>query len=103
MATGIKPPAWFWIVAILLVLWEAMGAIPVTSKFTIGPAAWGPVDDWSQRYYDALPKWYNYAFAVATFGGLLGALALLLRERRATILFWVSEIAIIVGSATCSA
>ena len=96
MATGVKPPAWFWIVAVLLVAWEAMGCYSCYQQFTIGPAAWGPVDDWARRYYDALPVWYNYAFAVATFGGLLGAVALLLREKRATILFWISEIAVIV-------
>ena len=96
MATGVKPPAWFWIVAILLVLWEAIGCYACVEQFRLGAAAMGPVDAWSQAYYDALPTWYNYVYVVATFGGLLGGLALLLRERRATILFWISLIAVIV-------
>jgi hypothetical protein len=56
----------------------------------------GQVDDWSLKYYAALPVWYNWVYVFATFGGLLGALALLLRERRATILFWISLVAVVV-------
>ena len=55
----------------------------------------GPIDDWSLKYYAALPAWYNGVYAVATFGGLVGALALLLRNRRASLLFWISFVAII--------
>jgi len=96
MASGVKPPVWFWIVALLLVVWEGFGFYMCVEQFRIGPASWGvPVDDWARTYYAALPVWYNWVYAVATFGGLLGALALLLRERRASILFWISFIAII--------
>jgi hypothetical protein len=65
-------------------------------QITLGAKAMGPVDDWSLNYYAALPKWYNYVYAVSVFGGLLGALALLLRERRAIILFWLSLIGVVV-------
>ena len=77
----IKPPVWFWIVAILLVLWEAMGCFACVGQFRLGAAAMGPVDDWSLKYYAALPAWYNPVYAVATFGGLLGGLALVARPR----------------------
>lgn len=96
MSSGVKPPAWFWLVAILLVTWEAFGCYACYMQLTMGPASWGPVDDWARTYYAKLPGWYNYVYIVATFGGLLGGLALLLRERRSTLLFWVSLIAVIV-------
>ena len=96
MTTENKPPVWFWIVAILLVLWEAMGCYACVTQIRLGAAAMGPVDDWSLKYYAALPAWYNGVYAVATFGGLLGALALLVRRKWASLLFWVSFIAIIV-------
>jgi hypothetical protein len=96
MAEGVKPPVWFWAVAVLLVLWEAMGCYACYMQFTLGAAAMGPVDDWSARYYAALPVWYNWVYLVATFGGLLGGLALLLREKRAGILFWISFAAVVV-------
>ncbi len=96
MTTENKPPVWFWIVAILLLLWEAMGCYACVTQIRLGAAAMGPVDDWSLKYYAALPAWYNPVYAVATFGGLLGGLLLLLRNKRAALLFWISFVAIIV-------
>jgi hypothetical protein len=92
----VKAPAWFWIVAVLLLLWEAMGCYACVSQIKLGAAAMGPVDDWSLRYYAALPVWYNWVYVVATFGGLAGGLALLLRNERASLLFWISLTAIVV-------
>jgi hypothetical protein len=96
MAFTSRPPAWFWIVAILLVLWEAMGCYSCIMQFKLGAAAMGPVDAWSLKYYAALPVWYNGVYAIGTFGGLFGGLALLLRDRRASPLFWISLVAVIV-------
>lgn len=94
MTIKIKPPLWFWIVAILLALWEVMGCYACVMQIKLGAAAMGPVDEWSLKYYAALPVWYNAIYFVATFGGLLGGLALLLRDRRAAPLFWASFVAI---------
>ncbi len=92
----IKPPMWFWIVALLLVLWEAAGCFACYQQFKLGAAAMGPVDEWSLQYYAALPAWYNWVYAIATFGGLAGGLALLARKRIAKPLFWISFAAVIV-------
>jgi hypothetical protein len=96
MTTKTKLPVWYWAVAILLVLWEAGGCYACVMQIKLGAAAMGPVDDWSLKYYAALPIWYNWVYAVATFGGLLGGLALLMRDKRASVLFWISFVAIIV-------
>ena len=97
MAVTTKPPVWFWIVAILLVLWNAIGCYFCVEQFRLGAAsAMWEQDPYHQALYQSLPAWYNYVYAVGTFGGLLGGLALLLRERRAIILFWISLIAVIV-------
>lgn len=96
MKTESKVPAWFWIVAILLLLWEAMGCYACVMQIRLGAAAMGPVDDWSLKYHASLPAWYNWVYAVATFGGLLGGLTLLLRDKRASLFFWISFVAIIV-------
>jgi len=96
MMTKSKVPVWYWIVAIVLVLWEAMGCYACILQIRLGAAAMGSVDDWSLKYYAALPIWYNWVYAVATFGGLLGGLALLLRDKRAPMFFWISLVAIIV-------
>jgi hypothetical protein len=96
MAAKVNTPVRFWIIAILLVLWEAGGCYACVTQFRLGAAAMGPVDDWSLKYYAALPVWYNWVYAVATFGGLLGGLALLLRKSWAGLLFWISFVAIVV-------
>ncbi|MFM5894976.1 MAG: hypothetical protein ACKOQM_11195 [Novosphingobium sp.] len=96
MSSTVKPSAWFWIIAVALVLWEAMGCYACFQQFKLGAAAMGPVDDWSLRYYAALPSWYNWVYAIATFGGLAAGLALLARKRFATALFWISLAAVIV-------
>ncbi|MEO5688920.1 MAG: hypothetical protein ABIR54_16305 [Burkholderiaceae bacterium] len=96
MKTENKVPGWYWIVAILLLLWEAGGCYACVTQIRLGAAAMGPVDDWSLKYYAALPAWYNGVYVVATFGGLLGAFTLLLRVKRASLLFWLSFAAIVV-------
>lgn len=96
MPTRMKPPTWFRIITLLLLLWEAMGCYACVMQIRLGAAAMGPVDDWSLRYYAALPGWYNWVYAVATFGGLAGGVALALRDARAIALFWLSFVAVIV-------
>lgn len=96
MVNETRLPVWFWIVSIVLVLWELMGCFACIEQIRLGAAAMGPVDDWSLRYYAALPFWYNGVYAIATFGGLAGGVALLLRNRWASIFFWISLAAIIV-------
>ena len=96
MLNDVKPPVWFYIVTVALLLWEAMGCYACYMQFKLGAAAMGPVDSWSLKYYAALPVWYNWVYVVATFGGLLGGLALLLCKKQALILFSISFVAIIV-------
>ena len=95
---GVKPPVWFWIVALLLVLWEGYGVYMCVDQFQHGAhsAGWDP-SPYGEALYAKLPVWYNYVYAIATFGGLLGALALVLKERRAAILFTISLIAALVN------
>lgn len=61
MTNDVKVPTWFWIAAIVLVLWELMGCFACYTQIRLGAAAMGPVDDWSLKYYAALPVWYNWA------------------------------------------
>lgn len=96
MTDRVKPPAWFWIATTLLLLWELMGCYACYMQIKLGAAAMGTADQWSLDYYAALPGWYNVVYAIATFGGLLGGVALLLRRRQAAILFWISFIAVVV-------
>ena len=95
--SGRTPPAWFWLVAVLLVLWEGMGLYSFYEHVAHGPGAMGAVPtDYDRRLFAGLPGWYVWVFGVATWGGLAAGLALLLRSRFAEALAWISLIAIVV-------
>ena len=89
------PPAWFWVVAIILLLWNLVGAYSCIQQFRLGAGAMGPATAYDRAIYDSMPVWYNWVFAVAEVGGVGGALALLGRYAAARPLFVVSLIAVV--------
>lgn len=91
-----KAPAWFWVVAVLLVLWGAMGVFACIQQFRLGADAMGPADDYYRALYAALPAWYNIVYAVAVGMGFMGSVALLLRSRLARPFYIVSLVAVVI-------
>lgn len=68
-------PAWYWIVAVVALLWEAAGCFAYMKQSPAAPA---------------MPIWAWSAFAVAVWAGLAGAVLLLVRMRLARIAFALS-------------
>lgn len=93
-----KPPVWFWIAAIVLLLWGAMGCYACYMQFKLGAEAWGDPGnaEYNRALYASLPSWYNYIYAAAVGFGLLGVLALLARKAIARPLFIISLIAVVI-------
>lgn len=91
-----RPPWWFWVVGIVLLLWGAMGVFACVQQFRLGADAMGPADAYQRAIYAALPVWYNWVYAVAVGAGFLGAVALLARSERARGLFVVSLAAVVI-------
>jgi len=96
MAFETKPPSWFYVVTILLILWDAIGCYFCVMQFRLGADAMGDATAYDRALYATLPVWYNWCYAVATFGSLLGGGALLLRNRMASWILLVALIAIVV-------
>ena len=96
MTFNVKPPVWFWALAVLLLLWEAMGVYACVMQLRMGADSWPAAMDYDRRLYLAMPVWYNGVYILATFCGQLGALALLLRRMSAVPLYLVSLVAIVV-------
>jgi len=86
---------WFWIVAVLALLWNAMGVMAYFAQVMITPEALTALPEAERALYENIPAWVTGAFAVAVFGGTLGCLALLLKKGVAHILFLISLIGII--------
>ena len=95
MAFETKPPSWFYVVTILLILWDAIGCYFCVMQFRLGADAMGDATAYDRALYATLPVWYNWCYAVATFGSLLGGGALLLRNRMASWILLVALIAIV--------
>lgn len=91
-----KPTATFWVVAILLTLWNAFGCYVCYLQITRGADAMASATDYDRQLFAALPAWYFWVYAVAVGAGLLGSLALLGRSAAARWLYVLSLIAIVV-------
>lgn len=85
------PPPWFRIVAVLFLLWGAAGVFAFYSQATMDPATLGADD---RRFYTSLPGWFEWIYGIATWGGVLGSVALLLGRRWAAGLFAASLLAV---------
>lgn len=86
----IKPPLWFWIVAVLALFWEGAGCFAYVAQAGMSDADMARLPAAQQEIWRAMPAWAMSAYAVAVWVGLLGAIALLLRKAWARPLFLVS-------------
>lgn len=95
MSTSTKPPVWFWIVAIVALLWNALGIMAYLMRVYITNDAIAALPQEQQLYLQNQPAWYMGVFALAVFGGTLGSLLLLLRKALAYIVFVVSLVCVV--------
>jgi hypothetical protein len=96
MTTNNKPNIWYWIIAVVALIWNAMGVMRYLMQAydTEGFRAEFNADQLA--LLDSTPAWGTGVFAVAVFGGLLGCLFLLLRKKFAVILLGLSLLAVLV-------
>ena len=89
-----KIPAWFWIVSILLLVWNIMGIMNFISQATMSAEAIEALDANQKALQEHRPTWVMIAFGLAVFGGLGGCLALLLKKKVAIRLFIISLVGV---------
>lgn len=92
----INPPKWFWIVAVLALLWSLAGCFAYVTQTTMGEEELAKLPQAQREIWAMMPGWVTGAYAIAVFSGLLGSIALLLRRAWARPLYIVSLIAVIV-------
>lgn len=98
MSERTSPPIWYWIVAALALIWNAMGVMAYIGQVYMTPEAMEALSQQQQDYYGNMPVWVTAAFAIAVFGGTLGCLLLLLRKSLAIMILTLSLVAIIIQS-----
>ncbi len=91
-----KIPAWFWVVTIIALLWNIMGVFSFFAHVFISDAALKALPAEEQAIYASYPMWTQIVFALSTFGGLFGCIALLLKKQIAARLFLISLLAILI-------
>jgi hypothetical protein len=91
-----KPPVWFWIVAIVAIVWNLMGVVSYISTVMTSPEAIAAMPQAEQALYNNTPIWATSAFAIAVFAGVAGSVLLLLRKSIAFPVFGISLAGIII-------
>jgi hypothetical protein len=89
-----RPPAWFWIVAVLGLLWELFGVAMYLMHVGVLPNS-GEMSEAERTLMESSPVWVTGLFAIGVFGGALGTLGLLLRKSWARPLLILSLVAVI--------
>ena len=89
-----RPPAWFWILAVLGLLWELFGVAMYLMHVGMLPQA-GEISDAERSLMESSPTWVTALFAIGVFAGALGALGLVLRQRWARPLLILSLLAVV--------
>lgn len=95
-ATTLRTPWHFWLVGILALLWNAMGAYDYLMTETRNEGYMSRFTPEQLEYFYNFPAWVVAFWAIAVWGGVLGAIFLLLRKRYAVGTFLVSFLAMVV-------
>lgn len=93
---GRRPPTWFWIVAVLGLLWEAFGVATYLMHVGVLPNDTSRMSAAEVALAESMPVWATAAYAVAVFAGLLGAVGLFLRKGWSRSLLFLSLLALLV-------
>lgn len=92
-------PWWFWVVSGLLLLWNLSGVMNYLSSVTATTESLAAQDFTPEQieFLLAMPAYYAAVFALAVWGGVLGALLLLLRKKLAVPVLMFSTLMVIIS------
>ena len=91
-----------WLVGILGILWNGFGCFDFTMTATRNAAYLEPYPKEMLAYWFAMPWWMWAFWAVGVFGGVLGSIALLAKNKLAVPLFAASLLAAAVSNIIAS-
>jgi hypothetical protein len=100
-APVVQRPAWFWIVAMLALLWNLFGVAMFYMQYSMTPEQLAQMPEAQRTVQQALPGWLYAVNGVAVALGTVGSLLLLLGKRLALPMLWLSLIAVVVMFAYC--
>lgn len=92
-----RTPAHLWIVGILALLWNGYGCYQYVMTMTGDEAFLANIPAETLAYWESLPSWTAGAWALGVWGGLAGAVLLLIRSRYSVWAFALSLAGAVVG------
>lgn len=98
MTTAVAPsrPMSYWIIATLALVWNLLGVSMFCIQYIATPEQIAMMPPEQRQILEATPTWINVAYAVAVFGGVLGAVGLLMKKRWAVTFFLLSLVGLVV-------
>ena len=96
--TTTKTPIHLWIVGIIAVLWNSVGAFDYTATQYRIESYMSQFSPEQLEYFYAFPVWMDAAWAIAIWASVLGSLSLLLRKAWAVWLFGISILGLAVST-----
>ncbi len=94
-----KPPAWFWVVSVVALLWNLVGAMAYLAQAFITDEGKAMLPADKLELLENTPAWATAAFAIAVWAGVLGCIGLLVRKKWARPVLLLSLIGILVQMA----
>jgi hypothetical protein len=94
----VKTPIWFWILAVIGLLWFAMGAWDYSATQLRFEWYLASFTEEQIAYFYSFPTWYVAVWALSVWGAFIGAVLLLLRMKLASLAFLISLITYIIGA-----
>lgn len=94
-----KAPASLRVIGWLALFWNLVGVVMFIMQTNLTPEQVAAMPPDQQLVYEAMPGWLTIAYALAVFGGVIGAFGLLVRKRWAVPAFAVSLLAVLVQMA----
>jgi hypothetical protein len=96
-ATSIGRTPWhLWVIGVLAVLWNSMGAFDYLMTETRNEGYMGSFTPEQLDFFYGFPVWVVAFWAIAVWGGVLGAVLLLLRKKLAAGVLLVSFLSMVV-------
>lgn len=91
-----KPQMWFWVLAIIFLVWNLMGIGAWSTEMAAPEILMEQMNEQQRELYQSRPSWYVYVYGVAVFAGLLACIMLLFKRKAAVLLSLISLFAVII-------
>ncbi len=92
-----KPPALYWIIAVILLLWNLIGMMFYYMQVTMTPEVMAAnFNEAQQAWMMNEPVWATAAYATAVTAGVIGAALMFVRKALALAFFVLSFVAVLI-------